>query len=185
MTKKDFFRILIKIFALYFIISIPIGSFINIPYIIPLYEENDILMWIIMILSILLVIGIFILLLIFPDKIITFFKLDKGYDNEKIDLKDINSVKIIEVSVIIIGGIFFIRNISPLLATATESLCILLGSSNFEYYPFQNFTDVLTKILYLIIGLLMFTNYRSISRFLLKINNKNDKINKDSVSIEE
>lgn len=111
MTKKDLFRILIKLLATY---SLIITVFTTIPSSIsylPMYSDDLIFMigWIIG--SLLIVGGLFLWLLRKPDGIINLLKLDKGFDDELIDLKIAKPELVLHIGLIVIGGIMFVDNI--------------------------------------------------------------------------
>jgi len=51
-----------------------------------------------------------------PDKIIDWLKLDKGFDDDRIDFQNFNNTNILKLAVIVIGGIMLIKNIPAFLS---------------------------------------------------------------------
>ncbi len=101
MTKRDFFRLLIKIFGLYsFIISL----FMFLPEMIStffLYKDYS---YLFISLGGFLVITFFCFLLISKeDLIINKLELDKGFDDENIILGNMNSLMILKLAILLVG----------------------------------------------------------------------------------
>ena len=97
MLNKDFFRILIKLIGLYFFIQV---IFSVLPSQISLLGfDTDLSQKIFSIIYFLAIILVSILILYFlirfPDKIINLFKLDKGFDDDKIDFQNFNNSNIL------------------------------------------------------------------------------------------
>ena len=89
MTKRDFFRLLIKIFTLYAVI---ISIFTLFPQLFLWNQIFDtVTSGLIFIGSILLLVAFSILLVKYTDHIINFLKLDKGFDEETIILGNLNN----------------------------------------------------------------------------------------------
>lgn len=109
MTKKDFFRLIIKIFGLYSVISIIFSVFpSNMGFAI---SQIDLISIVWLIGSLILIILLFMFLIYKPDKIISWLKLDKGFDDDRIDFQNFNNTNILKLAVIVIGGIMLIKNI--------------------------------------------------------------------------
>jgi len=99
MTKKDLFRLIIKIFGLYFVIS-SLFSIIpfNIEFLTTQIYSNapfDYANGIWMIVNIAWIILLFVLLIYKPDIILKWLKLDKGFDDDRIDFQNFNTVNIL------------------------------------------------------------------------------------------
>ena len=113
MTKKDFFRLLIKIFTLY---SVIISIFTLFPQIVLLNQMLDNVLLSFVVLGSILVVVLFLSIVIkFTDKIIAFLKLDSGFDDENIVIGNLNNIDIIKFAIIIIGGFMIVDNFPKLL----------------------------------------------------------------------
>jgi len=109
MTKRDFFRILIKVFGLYSLITV---LFTTLPSNLSIIIYDLEIAGIIYMLIILALIAlIFLFLIRKPDAIIHLLKLDKGFDEERIYFEKLNAENIVKLAAIIIGGLLLIRNI--------------------------------------------------------------------------
>lgn len=103
------------------------------------------------------------------DSIIDILKLDKGFDEERMNLENIDSEKIIKVSSILIGGYLFVSNLSPFIA----QLLFIFKSDNIGTPIVNKEKFIFTEyIINLIMGYLLFTNYDTVAN-LLKSNKEN------------
>lgn len=120
MSKRDLFRIIIRIYAIYSLI-------IGILYIVPQnigamsYELQSGMggySVLVLILSIAFVLGLTMLLNRKADTIIKWFKLDQGYDTNEVQLSHFNTEFIFTIASVIIGG-FLIIDYAPSLILQT------------------------------------------------------------------
>src|SRR5690606_14048048 len=112
MTKRDFFRIIIKIFGLYSLILTVFNVLpTSIGYITDFVPTT--LLWIFG--SMVLIILMFSFLIFKTDKIINLLKLDKGFDDERIELGNFNNKKILQFALILIGGFLFLGHLPDFL----------------------------------------------------------------------
>jgi hypothetical protein len=168
MTKKDFFRIIIKIFGLYYVIAI-IFSVLpsNFSFVIGQIDLIGIL-WLIA--SLFVIIFLFVFLIYKPDKVIHWLRLDKGFDEDRIDFQNFNIQNIIKLALIIIGGIMLIKNISVFLSNTLFAFKSSVGNdingNVIKYGSLRDYINWGTSFLNIIIGYLVLTNYNSISRIL-------------------
>ena len=160
MTKKDFFRILIKVFGLYSAIAAIFSVF---PSQLSLVLYNLELLGILYILVILtFILLIFIYLIRKPDTIIKILKLDSGFDEERIHFEKLNSKNILKIAALIIGGLLLIDNIPTFLS--------------YTYFAFK--TDIsgeglaenqkiywATSFVNIVLGYLLLTNFEKISNW--------------------
>lgn len=110
MTKRDFFRLILKLFGLYSLI-LTVFSFIpsNIGYI--MYDFNyTAIVWIAGMTA--FVLFIFLGLIRNTDKIIDWLKIDRGFDEDRIEFGNFNAQGIAKLALIIIGG-FLILDYLP------------------------------------------------------------------------
>ncbi len=107
MTKRDFFRLLIKVFGLYWLISTVFEVIpSNLGYVIDSAEVSSVA-WIL--LSVAIVFIVFYWLIMRADFVIDMMNLDKGFDNETIEMTNFNQTVIVQLAMIIIGGIMIIE----------------------------------------------------------------------------
>jgi len=142
MTKRDFFRIIIKLFGLYSLI-LAVFSYIpsNIGYV--TFEfEPIILLWIFGATA--FVILIYILLILKTDRIIDLLKIDKGFDDERIEFGNFNNEKIFKFALIVIGGfliIDYLPNFLQYTYLAFKSQVSTKGLNYIEEFGFGKPTD--------------------------------------------
>ncbi|MDD4971811.1 MAG: hypothetical protein PHT07_20485 [Paludibacter sp.] len=173
MTKKDFFRIIIKLFGLYWLISslFSTGQFYYLSFI-PGFTLPAVLMTILIFLVFLI---LFYILIFKTDLVIEWLNLGKGFDNDSIEFQNFNLDNILKLGVVIIGGTMILDNIAVFLNQSylafkvhTSAVADLIGLNGYSTY---HWAVSGTKIL---LGYLLLTNYPSISAFLLKITQKKE-----------
>lgn len=165
MTKKDFFRLLIKIFALYFVILVTFTIF---PQIVLLNQMLDnILLSFAVIGSILLVILFSFLIIKFTDRIIIFLKLDSGFDDENIVVGNLKNIDIIKFAIILIGGFMIVDNFPKLLMDILNEFKFKATSNNLQGYEVDYFWFGV-RFLNMLFGYLLISNCKSVANFLDK-----------------
>ena len=175
MTKRDFFIILIKIFGLYSIISVLFSVLPNnISFVIQNIEFVGII-WLIV--SVVIIIGLFFLLLIKADKISNILRLEKGFDEERIDFGGLKSLDIIKFVVLIIGGFIFIENIPTFLSHTLFAFKSSMPQGFdqaydkqgiLKYNRIEDYVYWASSAFNLLIGYLLITNFKKISEYLNK-----------------
>lgn len=177
MTKKDLFRLIIKMFGLYSVISI-IFSVLpgNVCLVISQMDFVGII-WVVF--SLIVIILLFAFLIYKPDTIIRWLKLDKGFDEDKIEFQNFNNPNIIKLAVIVIGGIILIQNIPTFLSHTLFAFKSSVGNgingNAFEFGLRYNIHWA-TSFLNIVLGYLMLTNYHYVSK-LFKNRSKSDEEN--------
>ncbi|SDY08663.1 hypothetical protein SAMN05444411_1219 [Lutibacter oricola] len=172
MKIKDFFKLIIKLIGLYLTVQ-TVFSYIptNLSYVISSFEYGDFFkMTLITLIYSVIVVLIFLFVLFRADRIVDFLRLDKGFDNEKIEFGDFNNQNIMKLALILIGGIMIVSNLSEFLnflfhAFKTSAEVSMFGNDGLtgEYY----FNWVVSG-LNILIGYLLMTNFKSISKWLIK-----------------
>ena len=164
MTKRDFFRIMIKLFGLYFIIAI---LFSTIPgNILFALEESSLVSYLWIIIAIVVSLLLFVLLLFKVDVLIQVLKLDKGFDNELIQFGNFNPKEILSLGIVIIGGLLIIDNLPGFLS---QVLFALKDDLRGETSQIQDNFYLATGIIKILIGYLLVTNYDRISHYFSKV----------------
>lgn len=169
MSKRDFFRVIIKMFGLYWIISSLLSvipgnisyALSNLGYLGYLWAFG----------TAAIIILLFIFLIRKTDSVIDLLKLDKGFDDETIQFEKFNDVNIIKLSSIIIGGILLIENIPGFLSHTLFAFDYNISGHNRGAE--DNFYWAVTAINCLV-GFLLLTNYSDIANILK--NKKNDAV---------
>jgi membrane-anchored glycerophosphoryl diester phosphodiesterase (GDPDase) len=161
MTKRDFFILVIKLFGL---MSILTSLFSVIPGNIS-FALTDIeafsLIWIAF--TILVVIGLFVILVFKADKIVGLLKLDKGFDDEKIELGSLNSSDIVKIGAFIIGGLLILDNIPGFLS---HTYFAFKGSVSGQFYDTTDKFYLAVNGINIFLGYLLMTNYSFVERLL-------------------
>ncbi len=163
MTKRDFFRVIIKLFGLYWIIS-TIFSVIpgNIAFALSDFGVEGIL-WVTG--TTIITFLIYYALIMRVDYVIDLLKLDKGFDEETISFEKFNDSNIFKLALILIGGYLVIENIPGFLSHVLFALkedvtgTQLRVDGNFNW---------LISALNILVGFLLMTNYKWINKQLTK-----------------
>jgi|SRR5690554_392106 len=167
MTKRDFFRIIIKLFALYSII-LTVFNWIPSNLIYTVYDLE--------LLPILGVFGFtFLAILIYyflikkTDQIIDFIKLDKGFDNQNIELGNLGTNKILMLGIILIGGLLLISNLADFIQYsfyAFKNNIQKSGLNSFLNNTEPDYFNWTISGINIIIGYLLLTNYNRVTKWL-------------------
>ncbi len=165
MTKRDFFILIIKILGLY---SLVITIFIGIPSSIGFFSiasDNIIIRVVWVVVSFIFSLGLFLLLIDGAGKIVDVLKLEKGFDDDRIELGNLSSEDIIKVSCFMLGGFLIVDNFQDLLMSLfgvyKQSLQI------YEYKGGAGF-DLFVTVLNIFIGTVLISNFKWIADKLSK-----------------
>lgn len=178
MTKRDFFRIIIRLFALYLLLLV-IFNFIpsNISYL--TYDRS---IWPILIIlgSAVLMILLFIFLLQKSDSVIDVLKLDKGFDDDRIEFGNLGSLEIVKIALIFIGGFMILDHLPEFLHycyLGFKKEISATGLSPFEAPGLVGFWDYFRWFISginLLFGYLILSNLARLARFLVSLNTKQE-----------
>ena len=178
MSKRDFFRIVLKLFGLYSLI-LTVFNFIpvNIGYVIyPL--EPIAFLWIIG--ATILVVLLYVLLIRKTDNVIDWLKIDAGFDDDRMEIGNFNAIGIVKLALIIIGGFLVIDYLPSFLhysylafknEVSQGGLNILESYGNNGQVDYFQWTVAIINI---ILGIILLTNYKRIAYWIEK-GNKVDK----------
>jgi uncharacterized membrane protein len=153
MTVKDFFVAVVKIFAIYILIEgiIPIIS--NIIYFNQI-DDNTFLFGFIGI--ILLFFAIVYLMLAFAAKIVSFLRLDKGFEATKFDFSKTDSNYIVEIAIAIIGAYMLFVTIPFILQ---DGYTLLKSNVNTQSFAFEDpkvlKQSMYNNLLYILVGIII------------------------------
>ena len=166
MTKRDFFRLIIKIFGLYSLV-LSLFSFIPQNFSNFYFMKDDFWYFFIIISSILLLIALFVFLLYKTDFIIDKLKLTKSFDDDRIIIGNLNIDSLYKFSIILIGGFMIISSFPNLLMDLINEFKLRISNSPFSNYE-SNYFWTGIKFLNLLVGYVLITNCKSIAKFLNK-----------------
>jgi hypothetical protein len=165
MTKRDFFRVLIKIFGLYSLV-LTVFSIIpqNISNVLFSFELEMLLL---VAASVFISIGLFMILLFKSDSIINLLKLDKGFDDELIHFGNLNNENILKIALLIIGGFLIIDHTPRFLLDVVNVFKYKINFSTIDGSK-VNYYNLSIEALNILIGYLFISNYKAISKFIDK-----------------
>ncbi|GEO22945.1 hypothetical protein CQA01_34790 [Cyclobacterium qasimii] len=114
--------------------------------------------------AIMVVVGLFVALIFKADKVVELLKLDRGFDDDKIEIGSLEPADIIKIGTFIIGGLLILDNIPAFLS---HTLFALKGDVvGLEYNNIQDKFNWAVSALNLIIGFLLITNYEFVAKIL-------------------
>lgn len=126
MTKKDFFRVLIKIFALYSLVQ---TTFYAIPSVLSYASYMNYEGLIFLAVSFAILFGFFLFLIFNTDGIIKTLRLDKNFDDDVIQFGRFNSYNIVKLALIIIAGLLIIENLPIII----EQIVLFVQTNNNQF----------------------------------------------------
>ena len=174
MTPKSFFLILIKIMGIFLLYHILISgvntynyTFFYMGY---MGESATFVDKLVFLLSYAIFIAVIILFFIIkPNSLIKIFRLDKDFDEEKFEF-NIEKTSILKISIIVIGGIMFVKNLPYFISEVIKYFqlrVINIGENN-------NIGWTIYYTITVIIGFLLMTNSKKIVDFITKKENPNE-----------
>ena len=177
MSKKDFFRVMIKVFGLY---SVIVTVFQLLPTVVSYigYQEGFSTIFYFLIPTLFLV-ALFLILIFRADKIIDWLKLERGFDTKDINLGNLSPKKLVSIIIILIGGWQILSNISFFLVHGFLGFKEMVQTKGIEYSLFNsnaqmfNLNEWIISAINLTIGVVLISNYQNISKWIQKMNNKN------------
>jgi hypothetical protein len=171
MTKKDFFRIIIKLLTIYYFIGFlfsllsNILSFFNTSKI----SFQDITELILYQMAVFLLSVVFLVFFVRnTDLIISLLKLDKYFDDEHIVIGNFDATKWAQFAIIFLGGLLIVNNISDFLLQTTVYLQRKMSYGNMKLINNYYYTRLIISTFNLLIGYILITNNSSIARFLIQ-----------------
>jgi len=174
MSKKDLFRLIIKLFGLYWIVLI---SFTLLPtFFTFIFSEYEFQWKVWLVVSVFFIFFLFLFLIYKPDMIIDWLKLDKGFDDERIEFHKFNTKSVLKLGLIILGGMLILNNLAAFVSYTFSAF-----QSAFLHDNPLTTRGTLTNIewaksfINIVTGYLLLTNYPALSKFLLKITQKKEK----------
>ena len=165
MTKKDLFILLLKIFGLSSILAALSSGLLASLSTAMMY--GDFLSIVIIILASLLVIALFVLLVFYAPKIVSLLRLEKGFEEDRIELGQLESSHILKLGTFIIGGLSFINYFPDFISRSIH--LFKLSQMRLEYTEIDYLGWMISGIS-LLVGYLLMTNYSRIARFFLQNN---------------
>jgi hypothetical protein len=176
MTKKDLFKIILKLYGLYSIIELVI-QIPNISYYL-YYDSSDEFNWLILTVPIVSLLIVYILLFK-PELIIDLFKLDKGFESNDLPTNTFDGKGITKIALIIIAVYLIVSNIGDFISQVLFSFKESVSRGDIEslleaFNPNPvNYQIMMNSAISLFVGFLLLTNHTRLSTWIEKINNKN------------
>ena len=163
MTKRDFFRLVIKIFGLFWLISTVFQVVpSNLGYIIESAEVSSVA-WVLF--SAAVVFIVFYWLIMRADFVIDLMNLDKGFDNDQMEMVNFTPKSIARLAMIIIGGIMIVDHIPTFLMHILYAL--EEDITGYALRPEGNFYWAISGI-NVVVGFLLIRNSSWIEKLLVK-----------------
>lgn len=170
MTKTDFFRVVIKIFGIYCFIN----TLLQLVPSLSITWGFDSFTFVYNSVYILAMVLIAALLLFRTDILIKLFRIDKGFDNDKIETRDLNSQGLFKFGLITIGLFMIVNNIAQFLNycyLAFKKQVSAYGLGEIEGAMLDQHLDYnwwVSSGLNVLIGIIILTNYKRISKQFVK-----------------
>lgn len=167
MKITDLIRLFIKLFSLIFLAYSFITTLSQMTMSIALGAE--LMFMISSAIMIALMILIFWLLFFKTNWIIRILKLDQGYENNMIELKDSKKEPILDFAIVIVGGIVLVKNIPVFLSNLIFAFKASAGTNDVtDSYIADMNIRIATNLLGIIIGYLLITNRRGLIKWIDK-----------------
>lgn len=169
MKITDIIRLLIKLFSLFFLAH---SLFTMLPQITMSFSIGAELIFLISAaIQIVILVLIFWVLFFKTDWILRILKLDQGYENEKIELKDSKKEPVLDLAIVIVGGIVIVKYLPIFLSNLIFAFKTSSGVNDVtDSYMTDMKIRIATNLLGIIIGYLLITNRRRLITWIDKDN---------------
>lgn len=158
MTKKDFFILVIKLFGLYLFLNV---CFTLIPstitYIITMFPVYIAIL--LSVLSAIFLCGVFLFIIIKAPWIVEKLYLDKGFEEDRIVMNNVNARDIIKIGSFIIGGLLLIHNIPDFLAYTIHVFADKINTTTFTFLPRAGKFKWIISGVNIVIGFFLLTRF--------------------------
>ncbi|UTW64516.1 hypothetical protein KFE98_10370 [bacterium SCSIO 12741] len=178
MTKKDFLRLVIKLFGLY---GLVLTLFHSVPSLFTYSISGfDIWLAIYVLVVVAVTVAIYALLIRNVDLLIRWLRLDQGFDDDQIIIGNFDGLKLVSFAVLIIGGLLFIDYFPSFIYNCYFAFKEHVGTQNELFSLFQyetagvQYFDWAIATMNLIIGYLLIMNYSKVARWVMGVNKKNE-----------
>ena len=169
MKITDIIRLLIKLFSIFFLAYSLITILSQITMSITIGAELIYLISAAM--QIVFMILVFWLLFFKTNWIIRILKLDQGYENDMIELKDSKKEPILDLAIVIVGGIVIVKYFPIFLSNLIFAFKASSGTNDVtDSYMTDMKIRIATNLLGIIIGYLLITNRRKLIKWIDKDN---------------
>ncbi len=167
MTKKDLFRIIIKIAGLYFLVTIVL---FQLPSLLAFFRSSQFADTALAIALLAVFALVFVLLIFKPDRVINWLKLDKNFDNDTFSVQTIDFSQLLKLSILIIGIFLIIKYLPRLLVILFLFLQSVIGNNSMLENSFMmDYLSLGSSIVSLVIGYFMVTKHQSIANWIQKM----------------
>jgi len=169
MKTRDFFRICIKLLSLYVLVQIVFGVLPTVITAVPVFGAGFAVLYYA---SIILTLGgICAGIIKYADKVIDTFRLDQGFDEDRISFGQLDEVKMFSLASILIGAMLVADYFPTLiyqifLAIKGAASSGRLASIDLYNYNSVSYYDLGFAVLSMIVGYLLMVNNRAVATFL-------------------
>lgn len=169
MTKRDLFRILIRLTGIFLLCNISLGL-IMYPFGVGSSFLESCLIIGVAVVAVGVQVAISLFLIFKGDVLINLLKLDKNYDSDTVNFGKETGLRLVEAAIIIVGGWLIVSNISPILVEMVSWFKSLVAHDPFfmSLYSNNNTSYIYIDVVNLIIGSLLVFNYRTVAGFVFR-----------------
>ncbi len=166
MKVKDFFKLALKLIAIFYAVNAIYSIIGNLQYFI--YANNFInitTLWIVI--SILVPVIIYYLIFVKSDKLIKVLKIDQGFENQEINFGNLTQNEVLKIAFIIFGLIMIVWGLPSFLTN-----CFYAFKYSVEPQFLNNsdgikhdHIEIIQSAIYILLGYLMISNYKRITNW--------------------
>lgn len=170
MTKRDFFRVIIKLFGLFQLLIIIFQGIPNFFQIASIDASIPTVFYASIILIV--TVSIFVFLIYKVDTVLDWLKLDQEFDDEFIQFENFNSAQIIKLAVILISGWLILTNVPDFLFQSYQGFKVNTSGDvveeTFNYFSgyIVDYFNWVVSGMNILIGYFMLTNYKKLATWL-------------------
>ena len=169
MELKDFFKLALKLIAIFFAVDAIYIIASNIQYFLSAREVLDFTgIWIIA--STILPLIMYYLIFVQSDKLMKVLKIDKGFASQKVEFGNLSSSEILKIAFILFGLFMIIQGLPNLVVNLVYAFDYSASPkfSDVTETAIFNYFDMIQSGVFVVLGYLMISNYKGIAKWFEK-----------------
>lgn len=165
MEIKDFFKLALKLIAIFYAIDAIFLIASNIQYFINTYEYKVYTVaW--TILSTFIPVLMYYLIFVQSDRLIKILRIDRGFEGQKVHFGNLSSSEILKIAFIIFGLLMIVWGLPNFVTNCFYALKYSAGPKFYEPNPDTirfDYFEMTQSAIYMLLGYLMVSNYKRIA----------------------
>lgn len=169
MSKRDFFILAIKLIGLYLVLH-TIFTFIP-NSLLYMTAGSDMFILILIIATSLLSLVLWLMMVYYAGDILDFFKIDRGFEEERIEFSGMDAFDVMRIGIFVIGGLMLTSKIPDFIG---QIVVTFRSSNGGEPLHFTENFYLVSYGIQVLMGFFLITNYEMVAKLLFSREEKDE-----------